>query len=130
RKMPATVLLKALSYTTKMLLDYYYDTETIYILGKDKYEKSVDIELLLGQRATRDIRHPDTKEVIVRKNRKFTRSAIKQIQELKIQRIAIEEEDVVGTVSAEDVIDESTGEVLLQTNETVTAEKLEALREK
>src|SRR6185295_7343833 len=125
RKMPATVLLKALSYTTKMLLDYYYDTETIYILGKDKYEKSVDIELLLGQRATRDIRDPETREIIVRKNRKFTRSAIKQIQKLKIKRIAIDEEDIVGPegreddalISSEDVVDPNTGEVMLQTNE-------------
>jgi DNA-directed RNA polymerase subunit beta len=128
RKLPATVLLKALGYSTKALLDYYYDTETIYILGKGKYEKSVDVNLLLGQRATRDIRHPDTREVIVRKNRKFTRSAIRQIQSLNIERISVDEEDVVGTVSAEDVVDENTGEVLLQTNETVTLDKVEVLR--
>ena len=128
RKLPATVLLKALGYGTKELLDYYYNTETIFILAKDKYEKSVDINLLLGQRATRDIRNPETQDVIVRKNRKFTRSAIKQIQQLKIERISVDEEDVVGTVSAEDVIDEATGEVLLQTNETLTADKLEQLQ--
>ncbi|MBI5511701.1 MAG: DNA-directed RNA polymerase subunit beta [Deltaproteobacteria bacterium] len=130
RKLPATVLLKALAYSTKELLDYYYDKETIFVVGKGKYEKSVDINLLLGQRATRDIRDPESREIIVRKNRKFTRSAIKQIQQLKIKRIQIEEEDVVGTVSAEDVIDQATGEVLLQTNETLSAEKLELLRDK
>jgi DNA-directed RNA polymerase subunit beta len=129
RKLPATVLLKGLGYSAKELLDYYYDKETIFITGKGKYEKSVDINLLLGQRATRDIRHPETRDVIVRKNRKFTRSAIKQIQALKIKRISVDEEDVVDTVSAEDVIDEKTGEVLLQTNETLTAEKVEELRE-
>ncbi|MDH3844774.1 MAG: DNA-directed RNA polymerase subunit beta, partial [Myxococcales bacterium] len=40
RKMPATVLLKALGYNTQKLLNYYYDTETIYILSKDQYAKS------------------------------------------------------------------------------------------
>ncbi|MCC6645076.1 MAG: DNA-directed RNA polymerase subunit beta, partial [Polyangiaceae bacterium] len=130
RKMPATVLLKALAYSTKELLDHFYDTETIFILGKGKFEKSVDVELLLGQRATRDIRHPDTREVIVRKNRKFTRSAIKMIQDMKLKRIAIEEEDIEGTVSAEDIVDKSTGEVILQANEELTADKVEALREK
>ncbi|MBN1959504.1 MAG: DNA-directed RNA polymerase subunit beta [Deltaproteobacteria bacterium] len=129
RKLPATVLLKALGYSTKELLDYYYDTETVFILGKDKFEKSVDISLLLGQRATRDIRHPETREILVRKNRKFTRSTIKLIQTANIERISIEPEDVVGTVSAEDVIDETTGEVILQTNETVTSVKIEELRE-
>ena len=107
RKMPATVLLKALAYSTQNLLDHYYDTESIYILGKGRYEKSVNIELLLGQRATRDIRHPDTNEVIVRKNRKFTRSAIKQLQKLKVKRISIDEEEVISSVSAVDVLDEA-----------------------
>ena len=41
----------------------------------------------------------------------------------------MDEEDVIGTVSAEDVVDENTGEVLLQTNETLTDDKIEALRE-
>ena len=127
RKLPATVLLKALGYSTKELLDYYYDTETISILGPGKYEKSVDMALLLGQRATRDIRHPETRDIIVRKNRKFTRSAIRQIQALNITSISVDEEDVLGAVSAEDVINEETGEVLLETNETVTQEKIDAL---
>ena len=130
RKLPATVLLKALGYTTKDLLDYYYNTETISILGKGKYEKSVDMALLLGQRATRDIRHPETRDIIVRKNRKFTRSAIKQIQALNITRISVDEEEVLGSVSADDVIDDVTGEVILETNEKVTEQKIEALTER
>mgnify|MGYP006271727697 CR=1 FL=1 len=130
RKMPATVLLKALGYSTKDLLDYYYQQETIFILGKGKYEKTVNLDLLLGQRATRDIRHPETKDVIVRKNRKFTRSAIKQIQKANVERIAIDEEEVIDSVSADDVVDEETGEVILQVNEKVTADKLEELRER
>jgi DNA-directed RNA polymerase subunit beta len=129
RKLPATVLLKALGYSTKELLDYYYDTETISILGAKKYEKSVDIALLLGQRATRDIRNPDNDEIIVRKNRKFTRSAIKMIQKLDIKQIAVDEEDVIGAVSAEDVVNDETGEVVLQTNDTLTEEKLTNLYE-
>src|SRR5206468_3381538 len=44
--------------------------------------------------------------------------------------IAIEEEDVVSTVCAEDVVDPKTGEVMLQVNETLTAEKLEIVHEK
>ncbi len=81
RKLPATVLLKALGYSTKQLLDYYYNTETVFLNpdakeGESKFEKSVDVELLLGQRATRDIKDTKTGEAIVRKNRKFTRGAI------------------------------------------------------
>ncbi|MEZ0312540.1 MAG: DNA-directed RNA polymerase subunit beta [Myxococcota bacterium] len=134
RKLPATVLLKALSYSTKQLLEYYYNNETIYFHpnakeGEAKFEKSVDLELLLGQRATRDIKDPKSGEAIVRKNRKFTRGAIKRMQELKITRFEIQEEDVVGAVSADDVVDESTGEVLLAINEKITEDKLAQLIE-
>ena len=129
RKMPATILLKALGYSAKELLDYFYDTESIFLVGKGEYEKSVNLELLLGQRATRDITVPDGDEVIVRKNRKFTRSAIRKIQKFGIERIQVDEEQVLGSACAEDVIDEETGEVLLQANETVTAEKLGLLQE-
>ena len=134
RKLPATVLLKALGLSTKQLLDYYYNTETVFLNpdakdGASKFEKSVDVELLLGQRATRDIKDPKSGEAIVRKNRKFTRGAIKRIQELNITRFEAQEEDVLGSVSADDVVDESTGEVLLAINETITEDKLNKLFE-
>ncbi len=127
RKMPATVLLKGLGYSTQQLLDYYYSTETVFVLSRDSFEKSVDVDLLLGQRATRDIQHPETGEVIVPKNRKFTRSAIKKLQKAKLKRLAVDDEDLVGSISARDIVDNETGEVLCQCNEEVTVEKLELL---
>ncbi len=127
RKLPATVLLRALGYNTQELLDYFYDTETVFLLGKDKYEKSVNIDLLLGQRATRNLKDPESGQIIVRKNRKFTRSAIRQIQSAGIERIGLDEEEVLGSVSAGDVVNPATGEVLLEVNETVTQEKLKLL---
>ncbi len=127
RKMPCTILLKALGYSAKELLDYFYDTQSIYMTGKGKFEKSVNIDLLLGQRATRDLRNPETREIIVRKNRKFTRGAIRQIQKLNITRISIDQEELLGSVSAEDLINEDTGEVVLQANETITEEVMEKL---
>ena len=54
------MLLRALGYSTEELLNYYYDTETIYLEPNKKYAKSVEYDLLPGQRATRDISHPDT----------------------------------------------------------------------
>ena len=54
--MHATVLLKALGYSTQDLLKFYYDTETIFFEGKGKFSKSIEYDLLPGQRATRDIK--------------------------------------------------------------------------
>src|SRR5438477_2489719 len=128
-KMHATVLLRALGYSTQDLLNHFYATETVYLDAGKKYEKSVEYDLLPGQRATRDIRHPDSREILVKKNRKFTRQAIKKLQDSKVTKLPVELSDVIGKVSAKDVIDPSTGEVLLQCNEEVTEAKLDELRD-
>src|ERR1700733_7712306 len=81
RKMHSTVLLRALGYSTQELLNYFYDTETIHFEPNKKYSPQVNYELLIGQRATPDIRSPKTKDTLARKNRKFTKSAIRKLQE-------------------------------------------------
>src|SRR4249920_1299082 len=129
RKLHATVLLRALGYSTEELLNYYYDTETVFLEPNKKYSKSVEYDLLPGQRASRDIRHPDSREVLVKKNRKFTKLAIKKLKDSNVERLAVEVTDLVGKVAAGDVIDEATGEVILQCNEELTESKLDELRE-
>src|SRR5437868_2882109 len=129
RKLHATVLLRALGYSTEELLNYYYDTETVFLEPNKKYAKSVEYDLLPGQRASRDIRHPDSREILVKKNRKFTKLAIKKLKDSNVERLAVEVSDLVGKVAATDVIDEATGEVILQCNEEVTESKLDELKD-
>jgi DNA-directed RNA polymerase subunit beta len=127
RKMHATVLLRALGYSTQDLLNYFYNTETVFIEKGGKYARSVEYDLLAGQRATRDVKIGA--EVIVKKNTKFTKAAIKKLKEAKIDRMQIDPEELVGKVAAHDVVDKETGEVVLEVNEEVTVDKLEKLRE-
>ncbi|MFH0900946.1 MAG: DNA-directed RNA polymerase subunit beta [Pseudomonadota bacterium] len=129
RKLHATVLLRALGYSTEELLNYFYNTETVWVEPGKKYSKSLEYDLLPGQRATRDIRHPDTREILVKKNRKFTKQAIRKLRESKVEKLSVEVAELIGKVSAHDVIDETTGEVLLQCNEELTEAKLDELRE-
>jgi DNA-directed RNA polymerase subunit beta len=129
RKLHATVLLRALGYSTEDLLNYYYDTETVFLEPGKKYSKSVEYDLLPGQRATRDVRHPDSREILVKKNRKFTKLAIKKLKDSNVERLPVEVSELVGKVAATDVIDETTGEVVLQCNEEMTETKLDELRE-
>ena len=129
RKLHATVLLRALGYSTEDLLNYFYATEPIFIEPDGHYSKSLEYDLLPGQRSTRDIRHPGTNEILVKKNRKFTRAAIRKLQEFGIDRLPVEGSELVGKVAAHDVINELTGEVLLQCNEKLTETKLEELRQ-
>jgi len=125
RKLPATVLLKALGFSAEELLNYYYNTDEIFV--KDgTYRKKVNTQLLLGQRATVEVVDADG-EVLVKANRKFTRAAIRKIEEKKIESIAVPEEEVLGKISSTDIIDESTGEVVVECNEELTAAKLEEL---
>jgi DNA-directed RNA polymerase subunit beta len=129
RKLHATVLLRALGYSTEDLLNYYYDTETVLLEAGKKYSKTVEYDLLPGQRATRDVRHPDTREILVKKNRKFTKLAIKKLKDSNVERLPVEVSELVGKVAATDIIDETTGEVVLQCNEELTETKLDELRE-
>ncbi|NJK88624.1 MAG: DNA-directed RNA polymerase subunit beta [Myxococcales bacterium] len=128
RKLPATALLRALGYTTQGLLDYYYDHETVIREG-DVYYKSVNLDLLLGQRAARELKDPASGEVIVRKNRKFTQAIVRKIEKLGITRIPVEPEELHGSVVAGDIIDESTGEVVAECNDDVTPDLLDMLRQ-
>src|SRR5271163_1949778 len=127
RKMHATVLLRALGYSTQDLLNYFYNTETVFIEKGGKYARSVEYDLLAGQRATRDVKLAG--DVLVKKNTKFTRAAIRKMKEAKLERMQIDPEELVGKVAAHDVVDKETGEVVLEVNEEVSADKLEKLRE-
>ncbi len=126
RKMHATVLLRALGYTTQDLLNYFYNTETVYLEKGGKYAKSIEFDLLPGQRATRDIKVGN--DVIVKRNTKFTRAAVRKLKEAKLERLPVEIEELVSKVAAHDVVDPETGEVLLECNEEVTEAKLNKLK--
>jgi len=127
RKMHATVLLRALGYSTQDLLNYFYNTETVYIEKGGKYSKSVEYDLLAGQRSTRDIKVGS--EVVVKKNTKFTKAAIKKLKEGKIDRLQVDPEELQGKVAAHDVVDNETGEVLIECNEELSPAKLDKLRD-
>jgi DNA-directed RNA polymerase subunit beta len=131
RKIHATVLLKALGYSPEELLAYFYTPEMIRFDGR-KYEKSVVPELLIGQRCMKEVRDA-AGNVLVKKDRKFTAAAIRKLQEAGIEWIPITPEDLVRTDSVKrvaplDIVDESTGEVILECNEDLTQTHLEEFK--
>src|SRR5262245_47546274 len=71
RKFHATVLLRALGMTAEDLLNYYYRKDTI-MLDSRKPTKLFRPEQLLGVRASKDVRHPITNDLLVKEGRKFT----------------------------------------------------------
>ncbi len=125
RKMFATVLLRALGYTTEELLNYYYDTERILIKGEN-LAKAINFEHLKGQRAGSDITD-ESGEVLVKKNRKFSSKSIARLKDAGIESFPLEMESLIGKVVAKDIIDEDTGEVVLNCNDELTEEIIESL---
>src|SRR5258706_10528046 len=101
RKLHATVLLRALGFTTDQILNYYYDTETIHLGPKEKLQKSVEYHILSGQRATADIKVGGG-EPLVKKGTKFTKAAVKKLKEAKVEKLEIDMTEVVGRVAAKD----------------------------
>jgi DNA-directed RNA polymerase subunit beta len=126
RKMPATVLLKALGYTAEDLLNYYYKSEEIF--NGETLHKTADPELLINQKAHFDITDPATGEVILKANRKFTKAAIRKMAEHGIKYIPINEEDIIGKVASHDIVDPATGEVLVECNDEITQIKYEEIK--
>ena len=128
RKLPATIVLRAMAMSNQEILNYFYRVEKVAFEKDGKYFKHVDLDILSGQRAEEDILDPKSGEVIVKKNRKFTKAVIKRIQEAGIKRFEIPVELVVGRVASEDIVDEKTGEVLIETNQELSEPKIEELK--
>src|SRR5215510_5534600 len=119
RKFHATVLLRALGMTAEDILNYFYKKDTIVLDGR-KASKLFQPEQLVGVRATKDVRHPGTNELLVKEGRKFTKLALRQMEHAGIEQIPITVEEVMGRVSAHEVKDPKTAEVVLACNEEIT----------
>src|ERR1035437_1460870 len=127
RKFPATVLLRALGMTTEDLLQYYYRTDLI-VLDSKQYTKQFVADHLLGSRVSRDVKDPKSGEVIAREGRKFNKAIVRAMEQAKISEVPIALDEIVGRVSAHDIVDSTTGEVLIGTNEDLTEETLDKLK--
>jgi DNA-directed RNA polymerase subunit beta len=126
RKFPATLLLKAFGYSAEDILSYFYRTEKIEIAGKRLY-KVVDKDLLMGQRVSKSIRHPQTGEAIIKKGHRFTKKAVKQLLEAKVERVPVGFEDIENKILAHTLLDEKSGEVIAACNEPINEKVFEAI---
>jgi len=126
RKFHATILLRALGMTAEDLLNYFYRKDTI-LLDNRRAAKVFKPDQLIGVRATKDVRHPGTNDLLVKEGRKFTRAALKQLEAAGVDQIPITLEEAVGRVAAHDVVDPATKEVLVECNQEISQERLDLL---
>ena len=129
RKFPATTFLKALGYTSKELLDEFYDTEII-TLGKKGCFRPVKLENLYRQKLTADIVNEKTKKKIAKEGDRYTKRLHKIITAAKIKEIPVSKEGIVDRILADDLVDITTGEVLVSGNQPLSLETIEMVIEK
>jgi len=127
RKLHATIVFKAMGYSTSDLLNMFYEMETVKLDPKGNYTRKLDFTLLIGTRAQSDILDSSGK-VLVKKGKKFTKASARKMKEAGLEEIPATLEEVVGKVVAEDIFDENTGEVLCLANEALSEAKIQELQ--
>ena len=127
RKLPATILLRALGYTSEEILEMFFDTSTFH-QTKDGYTLDLDPERLRGEITVFDIK--DKKgAVVVEKGRRVTARHIRDLAKGKVTSLEVPAEYLLGRAIAKDIADPKTGELLIECNTEITEEVLGQLAE-
>ena len=126
RKLPVTTLLRAIDYSTSEILDLFYDCDQ-FSINKNGVSLSLTPDRLKGTIAPQNIVDKE-KNVIVESGRRISMRHVKQMQEADIKSLAFDDDFIIGKTSADEVVDQSTGEILVQVNQIFTEEMLAKLR--
>ena len=124
RKLPATVLLRALNFDTQQILGMFFETDTI-ALTKTKGKLTLVPERLRGETAIFDIKVART--VIVEAGRRITQRHIRELEKAGVKSLDVPFEFLHGKTLAHDIVDTKTGEVLANANDEITEELLATL---
>ena len=123
RKFPATILLKALGYTTEELLNFFYKTQRVH-LEADSIQQAFIPELLADKTTTTDILDPRKGEVLIKKGKRLTPVLIQKMKRAGVETVTGLPADLVGRVVAHDILNPASGEVLAQCNEMLAEDKI------
>ncbi|MDC7711599.1 DNA-directed RNA polymerase subunit beta [Vogesella indigofera] len=122
RKMPVSILLKALGYTSERILSEFYSCDTFFLTKNGVFQKVV-ADRLKGEVAKLDIVGEDGK-LIVAKDKRITAKHIRDIAAANLDRIEVPFDVLVGKILARNVIAPETGEVIARANEEITDDLL------
>jgi DNA-directed RNA polymerase subunit beta len=125
RKMPVTILLKALSYTPEQILAEFFAFDA-FRLHKDQIEFELVPERLRGEIARFDFTTKSGK-TIVAKEKRITVKHVREMQEAKLDKLSVPQEFLLGRVLAQNVIDKESGEIVANANDEITEDLLKKL---
>lgn len=128
RKMPVTILLKAMGLTKEEILHYFYKTEEYKIEG-DRIFRIIKPDLFRREKAYTDI-YDDQGSLLVESGKEITRLTWKKILDRGLQCLEVDPYSLFQEYLAEDLIDPETGEILAGPGDHVTPELLDLLKNK
>lgn len=125
KKLPATIILKALDYSDEQILRMFYPLEEIKVKNGTATRKLSNV--LVGIKTSQNIYTPRSKELIVKEGSKITKVILKKMESSGITEIPILKEELIGRVTLKDIIDHDTGEIIVEGNEEITVDAVEKI---
>ena len=127
RKMPVTIILKALGYTSEQILAGFF-TFDLFHVSKIGIDFELVPERLRGDIARLDIVTKSGK-IIVKKDKRITAKHIRELEQAKIEKLSVPEDFLLGRVLGHNVLDQETGEFIALANDEITEELIARFRE-
>ena len=127
RKLPATVLLRALGYDNEQMIQMFFETDTFH-LGKDKIILDLVPERLRGEVAPFEIKLDDG-TIVIEEGRRITQRHIRQMKKAGLKQLDVPREYLYDKILAHNIVDAKTGEVIAAVNSEITSELLDQLLE-
>ncbi|NRD72087.1 DNA-directed RNA polymerase subunit beta [Shewanella sp. VB17] len=125
RKLAASIILRALDYSTQDILDLFFDRVNFKI-KKDSLVMNLVAERLRGETAGYDIKDGDG-NIVVDKGRRITARHIRQLEKTDTSELEVPVDYIIGKIAGQDYIDPDTGEVLVSANAEMSLEDLAKL---
>jgi DNA-directed RNA polymerase subunit beta len=122
RKLPATILLRALGFETEQILEMFFETDS-FTLSKRSVKVELVPERLRGETVSFDIKSGDG--VIVEAGRRITARHIRELEKAGVNKLEVPREYLSGRVLAHNIVDKETGELLAEANVEITEEMVE-----
>ncbi|HET9662905.1 MAG TPA: DNA-directed RNA polymerase subunit beta [Burkholderiales bacterium] len=126
RKMPVTILLKALGYAPQQILKEFFTFDTFHLNG-EAIEFELVPERMRGEIARFDIATKGGK-AIVAKDKRITVKHVREMEQANLRQISVPEDFLIGRTLAVNVVDRETGEVVANANDEITDQVLAKLR--
>ena len=126
RKMPVTILLKAIGMTPETILATFFENDRFRLMDSGAQMEFV-ADRLRGEVARFDLTDKDGK-VVVAKDKRITARHVRELEQAGATHVSVPEEFLIGRVVASDMVDAETGEVLLKANDELTEAALKKLR--